>query len=169
MTETTVTVTTNNENAAPNKQPGALSWIRFNYDYFKSIPGVLKIIQAILGILCMVFASPAMLAGTHWFLFVVVTSFIATLIWISIYFLSIREALTLPINWILTEMLNTCIMTILYLTGFIIQLYTWSPNYHPQIRDPNIIAGVIGILNTMAYAAGSYFLYVEWKASTPPQ
>jgi hypothetical protein len=47
-------------------------------------------------------ASPAWLAGTHWFLFVAVVSFIATLIWIFIYFLSVREALKLPINWILT-------------------------------------------------------------------
>jgi len=47
-------------------------------------------------------ASPAYLSGTHWFLFVAVVSFIATLIWIFIYFLSVREALKLPINWILT-------------------------------------------------------------------
>lgn len=46
MTETTVTVTSN-ENSTPNKQPGALSWIRLNYDYFKSIPGILKIVQAV--------------------------------------------------------------------------------------------------------------------------
>ncbi|PSN42068.1 hypothetical protein C0J52_16388 [Blattella germanica] len=47
-------------------------------------------------------ASPAYAPGTHWFLFVAVISFIATLIWVFIYFLSIREALKLPINWILT-------------------------------------------------------------------
>lgn len=50
----------------------------------------------------MALASPAILSGTHWFLFVVIISFIATLIWISIYFLSIREALVLPINWVLS-------------------------------------------------------------------
>jgi hypothetical protein len=47
-------------------------------------------------------ASPAILSGTHWFLFVAVISFIATIIWIFIYLLSVREALKLPINWILT-------------------------------------------------------------------
>lgn len=47
-------------------------------------------------------ASPAYLSGTHWFLFVAVISFIATIIWIFIYLLSVREALKLPINWILT-------------------------------------------------------------------
>jgi hypothetical protein len=53
-------------------------------------------------------ASPAYLSGTHWFLFVAVISFIATLIWIFIYFLSVREALKLPINWILTVRSRTC-------------------------------------------------------------
>ncbi|XP_039291953.1 uncharacterized protein LOC111046873 [Nilaparvata lugens] len=120
----------------------ALAWIRLNYDYFKSIPGILKIVQAILGIFCMIFASPAILAGTHWFLFVVVTSFIATLIWMSVYFLGVREALQLPINWILTEFLNTVVVAILYFTAFVIQLTAWSPNYQPQFRNPNITAGV---------------------------
>lgn len=56
----------------------------------------------LLGIICMACASPALLTGTHWFLFVAVLSFIATLIWVFIYLLSIKEALTLPINWLLT-------------------------------------------------------------------
>jgi hypothetical protein len=56
----------------------------------------------VFGIVCMACASPVFLSGTHWFLFVAVTSFIATIIWIFIYLLSVREALKLPINWILT-------------------------------------------------------------------
>nr|CAD7435059.1 unnamed protein product [Timema monikensis] len=61
------------------------------------------IVRKVFGIVCMACASPAILSGTHWFLFVVVTSFIATLIWVFVYLLGIREALKLPINWILTE------------------------------------------------------------------
>lgn len=60
----------------------------------------------VLGILCMSLASPAFTSGTHWFLFVVVSAFIATLIWIFVYLLGIREALRLPINWILTVRLG---------------------------------------------------------------
>lgn len=47
-------------------------------------------------------ASPASLASTHWFLFVVVTAFIATLLWVAVYFLGVREVLNLAVNWILT-------------------------------------------------------------------
>lgn len=50
----------------------------------------------------MALASPAFTGGTHFFLFVATVSFIGTIIWIFIYLLGIREALTFPINWILT-------------------------------------------------------------------
>lgn len=47
-------------------------------------------------------ASPALLGATHFFLFVAVTAFIATLLWTFVYLLGIREVLTIPIHWILT-------------------------------------------------------------------
>lgn len=56
----------------------------------------------VLGIICMSLASPALITSTHWFLFIVVTAFIATLLWCAIYFLGIREVLNLSVNWILT-------------------------------------------------------------------
>ncbi|KAJ8880410.1 hypothetical protein PR048_016879 [Dryococelus australis] len=120
----------------------------------------------LIGIICMACASPALLPGSSWFLFVVVTSFIATLVWAFIYLLGIREALKIPINWILTEcrssegaglaypqlfeaekcrsaathatsvsvplseLLNTAIITVLYLIAFIVQLSVWAPYSH---------------------------------------
>ncbi|KAL3268584.1 hypothetical protein HHI36_007692 [Cryptolaemus montrouzieri] len=115
----------------------------------------------ILGILCMSLASPVY-TGTGFFLFVATTSFILTLLWIFVYFLGIREALTLPINWILTELMNTGIVTVLYFIAFIIQLITWSPR-HGYYKGVNITAGVFGMINTGVYALGTYLLYVEWK------
>lgn len=55
----------------------------------------------VIGIFCMSLATPGY-TGTGFFLFVVISSFILTLIWIFVYFLGVREALTFPINWILT-------------------------------------------------------------------
>ena len=60
----------------------------------------------VLGILCMSLASPALITTTHWFLFVVVTAFIATLLWSFVYFLGVREVLNLAINWILSVSLS---------------------------------------------------------------
>uniref|UniRef100_A0A0A9YY87 CKLF-like MARVEL transmembrane domain-containing protein 4 n=1 Tax=Lygus hesperus TaxID=30085 RepID=A0A0A9YY87_LYGHE len=144
---------------------GNVVWIRLNLPYFRTTPGMIKILQLLLGIICMACASPALLNGTHWFLFVAVLSFIATLIWVFIYLLSIKEALTLPINWLLTEVLNTAIIAILYLVAFIVQLTVWS-SVVGSPKGPNIAAGVFGIFNTIAYGYGTYLLYAEWKASS---
>lgn len=64
----------------------------------------------IFGIICMATASPAYIGATHFFLFVAVTAFIATLLWTFVYLLGIREVLTVPIHWILTV---SCFITLL--------------------------------------------------------
>nr|CAD7603241.1 unnamed protein product [Timema genevievae] len=120
----------------------------------------------VFGIVCMACASPAILSGTHWFLFVVVTSFIATLIWVFVYLLGIREALKLPINWILTvstllELVNTSILTLLYLIAFIVQLSVWSPYYRSSWRNSNMAAG-----NGTVLKIGRDFNVFNWKAAT---
>ncbi|KAL1448115.1 hypothetical protein WDU94_005939 [Cyamophila willieti] len=113
----------------------------------------------------MVLASPARMSGTHWFLFIVIIAFIATAIWVFIYFLSVREALNFPVNWVFSELLNTVVFAILYLIVSIIQLNAWSGGYHPQFKDPNIAAGIFGIVNFLVYLVGAYFLYTDLKIS----
>merc|ERR1711970_746886 len=73
-----------------------------NLGYFSTWPGIIKIIQVLLGIFCMACTAPAWTNGTHWFLFVVVTAFVATMIWCIIYFLSLKQCVNLPIDWLLT-------------------------------------------------------------------
>ncbi|XP_022916068.2 CKLF-like MARVEL transmembrane domain-containing protein 4 isoform X1 [Onthophagus taurus] len=168
MTETVVTVENapNNNTAKPNEGNG-LSFIKLNVEYFKTLPGIIKIIELILGIICMSCASPAYLSGTHWFLFAVTISFISTLIWSFVYLLSIREALNLPIDWLLSEMGITGLFTVFYLLAFVVQISIWSTNelvdllHLPKVK--NIIAGVIAILNTAVYIFGTILLYKEWK------
>ncbi|KAJ4436449.1 hypothetical protein ANN_19082 [Periplaneta americana] len=66
---------------------------------------------------------------------------------------------------VLQELLNTSITTVLYLIAFIVQLSIYSRNYPSYYRDPNLAAGVFGLFNTLAYGAGVYFLYIEWKGT----
>ncbi|XP_008545456.1 MAL-like protein isoform X1 [Microplitis demolitor] len=178
MSETVVTVQDGSTNNANNPrqgptvktepgQPSLIAGITLNLPYFKTIPGIIKLVQLGLGIICMACASPAYIPATSWFLFVATTSFLATLLWIFVYLLSIREALKIRIHWILTELLNTGIISILYVIAFIVQLAVWSSysNNHYGIKSSNIAAGVFGIFNTIAYAAGTYFLYVEHKSN----
>lgn len=48
----------------------------------------------------MALASPAHASATSFFLFVVVISFIITILLLAAYFLGIREALNVAVNWI---------------------------------------------------------------------
>lgn len=150
----TVTVQNGQDAARPGQTNKNLSFT-LNTPYFRTIPGLIKIAQLILGVICMACGSPGYNAG-HWFLFIAVTAFIMSLIWSLVYLFSVREALKIPINWILTELLNTGIYTILYFTAFVTEL-AWA------FWVPYIVAGVFGIFNTIAYAAGTYFLYLEYK------
>ncbi|XP_063705713.1 CKLF-like MARVEL transmembrane domain-containing protein 4 [Culicoides brevitarsis] len=165
MKETVVTVppTAAHQQQAPGE---GLAWLQFNLQYFATIPGIIKLVQLVFGIICMACASPALLSATHWFLFVAVTSFIATILWSFIYLLGIREVLQLPVNWILTELLNTGIATVFYFIAFIVQLSAWS-SVRSAYKGSNITAGVFGLFNFLAYLAGTYFLYIEHKSATP--
>lgn len=171
MTETVVTIDRNpsaGQQPKPATQTTGLSWLQFNIGYFTTIPGILKLVQLVLGIICMACASPAYIGATHFFLFVAVTSFIATILWVFVYLLGIREVLNLAVNWILTELMNTGLEAILYLIAFIVQLATWPRYYGHWAYGSNIAAGVFGLFNTIAYACGTYFLYIEHKSSLTP-
>ncbi|XP_017892137.1 proteolipid protein 2 [Ceratina calcarata] len=173
MSETVVTMDGSSNNANNPRQvptvktepvqPNPLTSITLNVSYFRTIPGIIKLLQLGIGIIAMACASPAYAGATDWFLFVSVTAFIATLLWCFIYVLSIRESLKLPINWIMTELVNTSIFAVLYMIAFIAQLSVWSVVHHTS-SSRNIAAGVFGIFNTIMYAAGAYFLFVEWRS-----
>ncbi|KAL7288811.1 hypothetical protein TKK_0016788 [Trichogramma kaykai] len=109
----------------------------------------------VLGIICMACGSGGG-GGGSWFLFVAITAFILTVLWSLFYLFSLRDVIKLPINWLATELLNTGIYAILYFTAFITELTIAYWTTH-------IVAGVFGIFNTLAYAAGAYFLYLEYK------
>ncbi|XP_064097837.1 CKLF-like MARVEL transmembrane domain-containing protein 4 isoform X2 [Macrobrachium rosenbergii] len=155
---TTTVTTTSPTYSSPQKTSG----ISFSIQYFKTGPGIVKIIELIIGILCMACAAPAWTRGTHWFLFVVVTAFVSTSLWCFIYLLNLKGAINLPIDWLLTELLNTSITTLLYLIAVIVQFC--SITLEPE---RNITAGVFGVFNMLAYAIGSFYLYRDWKDSHP--
>ncbi|XP_059222742.1 proteolipid protein 2 isoform X2 [Stomoxys calcitrans] len=163
MVETVITVerTQTTQTAAPSG--GGLSALRINIGYFQTVPGIIKLVQFFLGIICMACASPAYISATAFFLFVAVVSFIATLLWIFAYFLGIREALNVAINWVFTEFLSTIISFVLYFITFVVQLATWSGYPHTPGHTANIAAGVFGCFNSVAYAFGAYLLFLQHR------
>ncbi|CAG9783713.1 unnamed protein product [Diatraea saccharalis] len=163
--ETVVTVDHNKPNSPPQQQQqqqgNALEWIKFNVDYFKTPPGLLKVIELVLGILCMALGSPWY---STFFVFVAVTCFITTLLWSFVYLLSVREALKLPINWVLSELIGTGIQTLMYFIAFIIMFANTSSIYGPYYGS-NVAAAVFGLFNTVAYAGSSFFLFKDHRSA----
>ncbi|XP_045110097.1 MARVEL domain-containing protein 1-like isoform X6 [Portunus trituberculatus] len=155
----TTTITTT---ATPTYAPPQKSGISLCLQYFKTGPGIVKLVELLIGIICMACAAPAWTKGTHWFLFVVVTAFVSTSLWCFIYLLNLKSAINLPIDWLLTELLNTAITTLLYLIAVIVQFCSIGP-----AADRNITAGVFGVFNMLTYAVGSFYLYRDWKDSHP--
>ncbi|XP_015605109.1 uncharacterized protein LOC107272452 [Cephus cinctus] len=145
---------------------GIFSGITVNVLYLTTIPGIIKIIELVLAIICMICATPLNVPATYWFLFVVWIVFIGTIVSVFLYILSIDKKMKLPINWYLFELLNTALIIIVYATAFILQLSAWSPLYNHYYRGGNIAAGVFGMFNTIAYATGMYFHYLDWKNTT---
>jgi len=177
---TTVTVTTDSGPA-----PQALE-IRLNIGYFKTIPGIIKLVELVLGVVCMACASPASrflgrtapyinkligdVGSNHWFLFVVVTTFILTLLWSFFYLLQLRDSIKikLPFTLMKVEVIFTMVATLMYFVGFIVILAGYGYCAGATHCDARIAGGVFGIFNTLAYGLGAYILYGEYS-NTPPE
>jgi len=174
---TTVTVTTQS-----GITPSALE-IRLNIGYFKTFQGIIKIVQLVLGVICMACAAPAQtidrglygLGHNHFFLFIVVTTFIITLIWTFFYLLQIREVIKvkLPFTFMKLEVIYTLLATIFYIVAWIVILagFGWCTTSHQlsaTLCDARVAAGVFGIFNSIAYALGTYLTYQEYS-NTPPE
>jgi len=170
---TTVTMTT-----TPGSG-GRPTEINLNFGYFRTFPGIIKIIQLILGILCMALSSPARqyvnenfgVGHNHWFLFVVVTSFIISLLWSFFYLLQIKDSINmqLPFSWLKLELVYTAVAALLYAIAFIVLLagFGWCAGDRRKC-DTRTAAGVFGLFNTIVYAVGAYILHNDYKA-TPPE
>ncbi|XP_058827742.1 protein MAL2-like [Topomyia yanbarensis] len=160
MQGTVVTVPT--PTPAPNPVASESARLRFNVGYFTRVSGVLKLIQIVFGIICMACATPT-IPGTGWFMFVAVTSFVCTVLWTFMHLFGIREVLSTTFKWGATEFFMTAFLALLYFIAFIAQLALWANIYDDPNRSRNLAAGSFGIFNFLAYVAGTYFLYVDYR------
>eukprot|EP00096_Caligus_rogercresseyi_P012580 TRINITY_DN5313_c0_g1_i1.p1 TRINITY_DN5313_c0_g1~~TRINITY_DN5313_c0_g1_i1.p1 ORF type:complete len:217 (+),score=1.91 TRINITY_DN5313_c0_g1_i1:127-777(+) len=161
--------------------PGTIeTQIQLDIGYFKSLPGIIKLIELGLGILCMILSAPARSyrffngsqfyfygeGQNHWFLFVVVISFTITILWCFFYLLQLKSVIknSFPFSWLKLEYFYTLITTILYITAFIVILegFGYCPGY--SVCDMRISAGSFAIFNTIAYGIGTFLLHQEYVA-----
>merc|ERR1711936_1399635 len=117
--------------------------LELKYEYFPNTwPGRIKLLELIFAFFCIVCSAPAYVDSQHWFLTVVVISFLGT-IFFSLYYLCLAEPLNkLGVNWLMVEFWFTAGATFF-----------------------NFTAGVFGLLNFAVYAGGSYLIHMDWKAN----
>ncbi|CAG7719824.1 unnamed protein product [Allacma fusca] len=158
-----VTVTTTTTTTQPLY---SLDWIKLDLNYFRTLPGYVKLIELVLGILCMILGSPATpyySGGSNFYLFVVVMAFILTLILTFIYLLSVRESLQLPVPWVQIELYYTAGATIFYLLAMIVEFSGVS--YILYYRSYYEAAAVFALFNTVVYAFGTFLLFKEFRGT----
>jgi len=139
----------------------ALDWIKLDVNYFRTLPGILKIVEFVLGIICMACGAPARLGATHFFLFVVVLTFLITSFWILIYLFAIREGLVLRIPWVTLEFYYTTGATAFYFIAMVVQFAAVSGYDFPS----GTAAAVFALFNTLVYGAATFFLFKDWRSS----
>ena len=131
----------------------------------------------------------------HWFLFVVVTCFMVTILWTFFYLLGVRDYIKvkLPFTFLKVEVIYTAVATFLYFISFIVILagFSWCSSSQASngshLCDARVAGGVrrentmifskfnilhilqvFAVFNTVAYGYGAYLTYNEYN-STPPE
>jgi len=165
---TTVTIQPN-ENPPTSNEPG-VTYVQLRPGHFKTISGILQLVAILFAVICMACASPAHRPGTSWFLFVVVICFIMTLTWIFVHLLGLSTNVRIGVSWIAMEFYFNVVATVLYFTGFIVQLSVWGSNDNvfkfnwDYFKSSNIAAGVFGLFNFVVYAVATFFIFKAKKA-----
>ena len=106
--------------------------------------------------------EPFGIGHNHWFLFVVVTCFIITLLWTFFYLLQVRDFIKvkLPFTFLKVEMIYTIVATILYAISFIVILagFSWCSSSQKNNGSHYCDARVAGGVSIILYNAVQFKL-----------
>ncbi|XP_051176871.1 uncharacterized protein LOC127291685 [Leptopilina boulardi] len=168
--ETTTHTTGNNPRQVPTvkTEPGqnpGFTLNDINTEYFRNKPGMLKIVQLLLGLISMICVGAApRFSPASWFLFVGSVAFIITFLLIVVYAFNLRESTKYPLQNVLSwEVMYTAGITFFYFTGCLAVLISYPSHYN---KGAAITGGVFGLFTTVAYGLGAYLLFVEYKTMT---
>jgi len=135
------------ENGQPaTDAAGRPTTMLINLQYFVTPPGIIKLVQFVLAVVLMFLSKPIFLAV------VMYLAFVLSNIWIWVYVFSMQKRYLIHPPWIVLEFYFTGGATLLYglATLFAFIFLSW-------------VAAVFGALNTVAYAAGTFFLFHDWR------
>lgn len=116
---------------------------RIDKTYFKTFPGIIKLAEIALTIICLVMVS-------SWFRFILCIIFILTLICTSAHLFRIRKKIK---KWALIEFYVTGVVTGLFVVGMV-----------TQFLSLHFVDGIFSAISCLAYAVGTYLLYREQRS-----
>jgi uncharacterized membrane protein YuzA (DUF378 family) len=117
-----------------------------NLQYFATPPGIIKLVQFVIAVVLIFLGKPTFLAV------VMYLAFTLTGIWIWVYVFQFQQRWTIHPPWIVLEFYYTGGATLLYGLATLFAFIFLS-----------LVAAIFGALNTIAYAAGTFFLFHEWR------
>jgi len=156
---------------APAPAGGGGTQVRVNVYYYRTLPGLLKLVELVFGLICIACGAPSHgISAVDWFLFVVVLLFILTFVWIVLYLFNLNQALTLP--WPMIEMGYTGFATLLeFLAAVVLLVRITSTNDYwyamfwggTSRYNSYVAAGVFALFNMLVFASECFLHYQEWR------
>jgi len=117
----------------------------------------------------MICISPPLTWFSRVFTLIIAESFAITVLLIFSYLVTLRNAIFPTVHWDIVELLYTSITALGYFIFSIIHISLTNRNdYEVSITyfgfyGGYIAAGIFGLLNSLLYGAGTYFLFTEWR------
>ncbi|XP_019620877.1 PREDICTED: plasmolipin-like [Branchiostoma belcheri] len=147
------------------------SGIGLNINYVTSIPGILKVVELLFGLIvwaCV--ASYTYAGGQHWVMFVAVTSWLFTLLYFIFCLLSLRESMPVisGFNWNLIETVYSVVVTFLYFIAACVQAGTTGVGGNSLVRghySTYAAAAAFAFLVTIAYGVDAFFAFQSWRGA----
>ncbi|CAH1779399.1 unnamed protein product [Owenia fusiformis] len=130
-----------------------------NGAYVRSLVGIFKILQIVLGIIVLACVGSRYFVGGHqFFLFVASVCFIGSTLLFLFYLFRITEKLTLP--WTFIDLIYSAGGTLLYfIASIVLAVFTYGLG--------NLIAGtVFSFMQLGCFGISTFFLFQDWRANS---
>ncbi|MCI4379187.1 hypothetical protein PGIGA_G00225140 [Pangasianodon gigas] len=157
----------NTQTSLPQLQTGPVHVMNASVDFnfIKSMPGILVVVEIIFGLLVWTLISSAaywVVPAYGWVLFVSITLWILTVVLFIMLILGMRRKLS-SIPWPLALLVFYAVASILYFTAFLantVSITVFEGGYN---FDHMAASAFFAIFVTVAYSANTAFAYMEWK------
>ncbi|XP_033626374.1 CKLF-like MARVEL transmembrane domain-containing protein 8 [Asterias rubens] len=150
---TTTTTTTSTVQSPP---------LTIDKGYITSIPGILRIVEIAVGLLYWILLAAARGYAVGFPLFVGISCWMLTIGFFAIFVLSLDKRVTV-INWLLTEMINNLVWTVLHFIGACI-VAGRAANHFFFRHGVVSFAAVLGFALLFLYAVSTFFNFRVFQA-----